>query len=211
MIVRECLKQMNKNNIERDMFIELVNCNKEKVFDYHATPAKMLFHLPTFLLNSRVIGIYAPYFEIMENGEKIIIRRIMIQIIDGVWFIMSEKKIKIESTDEYSRTSIFEIARNIYDENSFINNHITDFITINGIINKYNNSEFHDLSAELEFNNGKVNILYTIFGKKPIDSIIIELDTAIKNYFPIATKIYDSQSNKFASFGENFLEDSNNG
>lgn len=84
MIVRECLKQMNKNNIERDMFIELVNCNKEKVFDYHATPAKMLFHLPTFLLNSWVIGIYAPYFKIIENGEKIIIRRIMIQIIDGV-------------------------------------------------------------------------------------------------------------------------------
>lgn len=124
---------------------------------------------------------------------------------------MSEKKIKIESTDEYSRTSIFEIARNIYDENSFINNHIADFITINGIINKYNNSEFYDLCAELEFNNRKVNILYTIFGKKPIDSIIIELDTAIKNYFPIATKIYDSQSNKFVSFGENFLEDSNNG
>lgn len=84
MTVRECLKQMNNSNIERDMFIELVNCKKEKVFDYHATPAKMLFYLPTFLLNSWVIGIYAPYSEIMENGEKFIIRRIMIQIIDGV-------------------------------------------------------------------------------------------------------------------------------
>ena len=118
---------------------------------------------------------------------------------------MSEKKIKIKSLDEYSRTSIFEIARNIYDEDSFINNHITDFITINNIINKYNNNEFYDLHAELEFNNHKVIILYTIFGKKSVDSVVIEFDTTIKNYFPTAIKIYDSQSNKFANFGENFL------
>ena len=82
MLVRECLKQMNNNNIERDMFIELVNYKREKVFDYHATPAKMLFHLPSFLLNSLVIGICAPYSEVEKNGEKFIVRRIMVQNID---------------------------------------------------------------------------------------------------------------------------------
>lgn len=83
MLVRECLKQMNNNNIERDMFIELVDCKQRKMFDYHATAAKLLFHLPTILLNSWVIGIFAPHCQTLGNGDEIIVRRIMIQIPNG--------------------------------------------------------------------------------------------------------------------------------
>lgn len=82
MLVRECLKQMANEEDQDFMFIELVDCKQRKMFDYHAMAAKLLFHLPTILLNSWVIGIFAPHCQTLADGDEVIIRKIMIQILN---------------------------------------------------------------------------------------------------------------------------------
>lgn len=77
MTVRNLLEHMSK--VESDNFIKIVDCNRNRIFPYDATPAKMLFHLPNFLSNKFVLGVYSPYVKELD-GIKYIIREIMISL-----------------------------------------------------------------------------------------------------------------------------------
>lgn len=77
MTVHNLLEHMSK--VESDNFIRIVDCKRNLVFPYEATPAKMLFHLPDFLSNKFVLGIYSPYVKKID-GIEYTIREIMISI-----------------------------------------------------------------------------------------------------------------------------------
>ena len=77
MTVHNLLEHMSR--VESDNFIKIVDCNRNPIFSYEATPAKMLFHLPDFLSNKFVLGVYSPYVKELD-GIKYIIREIMISI-----------------------------------------------------------------------------------------------------------------------------------
>lgn len=77
MTVRNLLEHMSR--VESDNFIKIVDCKRNSIFPYEATPAKMLFHLPDFLSNKFVLGVYSLYVKELD-GIKYIIREIMISI-----------------------------------------------------------------------------------------------------------------------------------
>lgn len=77
MTVYNLLEHMSR--VESDNFIKIVDCNRNPIFPYETTPAKMLFHLPEFLSNKFVLGVYSPYVKELD-GIKYIIREIMISI-----------------------------------------------------------------------------------------------------------------------------------
>ena len=77
MTVRNLLECMNK--VESNNFIKIVDCKRNPVFPYEATPARMLFHLPDFLSNKFVLGVYSPYVKESDEIEHVI-REIMISL-----------------------------------------------------------------------------------------------------------------------------------
>ena len=124
---------------------------------------------------------------------------------------MSKNFIRIQQTDKNSKTAIFEIAYNIYNFDEFINTHINAFIELNDIIVEYQADErVSYVGADIEFNNNKVDISYTVGSDKSAEVIrnfVFEFEEMIKKYFPSVKRIYNTQYRKYVFFGRQFFNE----
>lgn len=123
---------------------------------------------------------------------------------------MKPEDIKILSRKNFSKACAFEVARNIYDNESFIKEHFKELSKLNEVVNKYDCDTFYDASASIEFNYHKVNICYYVYSvdKRGAD-FVKEFESIIKKYFPSAKKVYDSKHECFVNFGKNFKGEKN--
>ena len=111
------------------------------------------------------------------------------------------------SAKNFTKVCIFEVAQNIYDNESFIQEHFDDLLALNDVVEKYEDEGFYEIRGSIEFNYHKVNIRYSIYGSVCDESEFVpEFEKIIKKCFPNAKKIYDSRDECFIIFGKNHFE-----
>lgn len=120
---------------------------------------------------------------------------------------MKHDRVMISSAKGFVKICIFEVAQNIYDNESFIQEHWDDLLALNDVIEKYEDEEFYEIGGSIEFNHHKVNISYSVYGSVRDESeFISEFEKIIKKCFPNAKKVYDSRNECFINFGKGSFE-----
>lgn len=120
---------------------------------------------------------------------------------------MERDTLTILSANNFTKVCIFEVAQNIYDNESFIQEHFDDLLALNDVVEKYEDEEFYKIGGTIEFNYHKVNISYCVYGDVRDESeFVSEFEKVIKRCFPNAKKIYDSRNECFINLGKGTFE-----
>lgn len=123
---------------------------------------------------------------------------------------MKSEDIQVLSRKGFSKVCIFEVARNVYDNESFIKEHFKELSELNEIINTYYSNTCYEIGASIEFNYHKVNICYCIFNDNDCgEDFVKEFEDTVKKYFPSARKVYTSKNECFVNFGKDFKGEKN--
>lgn len=120
---------------------------------------------------------------------------------------MEHDKVTTLSANNFTKICIFEVAQNIYDNESFIQEHFDDLLALNDVVKEYEDEEFYEIGGSIEFNYHKVNISYSVYGSVRDESeFVSEFEKVIKKCFPNAKKVYDSRDECFINFGKDSFE-----
>ena len=120
---------------------------------------------------------------------------------------MEHDRVTISSAKGFVKICIFEVAQNIYDSESFIQEHFDDLLALNDVVKEYEDEEFYEIGGSIEFNYHKVNISYSVYGSVRDESeFVSEFEKVIKRCFPNVKKIYDSRNECFINFGKDSFE-----
>ena len=120
---------------------------------------------------------------------------------------MEYDEVTIFSANNFTKICIFEVAQNVYDNESFIQEHFDDLLALNEVVEEYEDEEFYRIGGSIEFNHHKVNISYSIYGDVCDESeFVSEFEKVIKKCFPSAKKVYDSRNECFINFGKDSFE-----